>query len=100
MPPSPSGSADFANRPELRRQAREYQKSVDWWFRQHYNLPPTDPRYLDATPEQILLDYYTANAGDGDSEEYEDDDFNLDDVLSDFAADSGEWDTLIDSSPP
>jgi hypothetical protein len=69
---------------------------VDWWWRQRYNLPPTDPRYLDATPEQILLDYYTVMAENGESESYEDDDFNLDGVLADFAADAGEWETLID----
>lgn len=30
-----------------------------FWFRRKYNLPPTDPRYLDATKEEILIDYYS-----------------------------------------
>ena len=29
-----------------------------WWFRQQYNLPPTDPRYLSATHDIILEDYW------------------------------------------
>lgn len=27
-------------------------------FRKIYGLPPTDPRYLDATPEQVLADVW------------------------------------------
>jgi hypothetical protein len=32
--------------------------TYDWWFRQQYNLPPTDPRYLNATHDIILEDYW------------------------------------------
>jgi hypothetical protein len=28
-----------------------------WWVRKLYNLPPTDPRYLELTTEQIDLEY-------------------------------------------
>lgn len=28
-----------------------------WWFRKLYNLPPTDPRFLDVTEEQIQLEW-------------------------------------------
>ena len=49
-----------------------------WWFRQKYSLPPTDPRFLDATTEQMLVDYwanyYSLRPG---GEEFEDDDFDL-----------------------
>jgi hypothetical protein len=72
---------------------------VEWWWRQRYNLPPTDPRYLDATPEQMLLDYYTVMAENGESESYEDDDFNLDAVLGEFAADDDDWEPVIDDGP-
>jgi hypothetical protein len=32
--------------------------TYEWWFRQQYNLPPTDPRYLNATHDIILEDYW------------------------------------------
>jgi hypothetical protein len=32
--------------------------TYEWWFRQQYNLPPTDPRYLNATRDIILEDYW------------------------------------------
>ena len=32
--------------------------TIDWWFRRHYNLAPTDPRYLGATREQMWVDYW------------------------------------------
>ena len=28
------------------------------WFRQKYNLPPTDPRFLNATDEEIEADFW------------------------------------------
>jgi hypothetical protein len=31
---------------------------IDWWFRRHYNLAPTDPRYLDMTPEGMEIEYW------------------------------------------
>jgi len=31
---------------------------LHWWFRQQYNLPPTDPRYLNATDEEMKVDYW------------------------------------------
>ena len=34
-------------------------KTIDWWFRRHYNLAPTDPRYLNVTREQMWIEYWT-----------------------------------------
>ncbi|MGF6641770.1 hypothetical protein [Paraburkholderia sp. MM6662-R1] len=48
------------------------------WFRQQYRLAPTDPRFLQATAEEIEAEYwayhYQANPA---QEEYEDDEFDL-----------------------
>ena len=52
--------------------------SLEFWFRRKYSLPPTDPRFLDLTTEDIESEYwahyYHENAG---KEEVEDDDFDL-----------------------
>lgn len=32
--------------------------TYETWFRRQYNLPPTDPRYLQATPEQIRVEFW------------------------------------------
>jgi len=47
----------------------------------------------------MLLDYYTVMAENGESESYEDDDFNLDAVLGEFAADDDDWEPVIDDGP-
>lgn len=56
--------------------AKELASSYEFAFRRRYNLPPTDERYLNATREDIITDYwahyYTEN---GVGEEFEDDDF-------------------------
>jgi hypothetical protein len=33
-------------------------KTVEFIFRRRYNLPPTDPRFLDATLEDMLVDHW------------------------------------------
>lgn len=32
--------------------------TIEFRFRRRYALPPTDPRFLDATVEQVVLDYW------------------------------------------
>lgn len=32
--------------------------SLEGWFRAHYNLAPTDPRFLNATVEDMKVDYW------------------------------------------
>lgn len=39
--------------------------SLRYWFRRKYNLAPTDPRYLEMTDEEILLERETELAFDG-----------------------------------
>lgn len=42
----------------LQRLAYEQLFSIEFWFRRHYNLPPTDPRFLTASPEEMAVDFW------------------------------------------
>lgn len=69
---------------------------MEWWFRQRYSLAPTDLRFLDATPEEMLTDYYAAHYDNlrksGKSEdEFEDEDFDLDAIQAENEA---EWEDI------
>lgn len=55
---------------------------MEWWFRDRYRLAPTDPRFLDATAEEMLTDYWAAHhdnlrKSNQSEEEFEDEDFDL-----------------------
>lgn len=73
---------------------------MEWWFRTKWNLAPTDPRFLDATPEEMLTDYYAAHydnlrKANKSEEEFEDEDFDLDAVLAEAeAAGEAEWEDI------
>lgn len=41
-----------------RMQGKAVSQSLEWWFRQKYKLAPTDPRFLDVTRDDMLLDMY------------------------------------------
>ena len=47
------------NKRELKRRALSQAKSLFYWFRQKYNLPLTDPRYLGMTQIEIEMEYMT-----------------------------------------
>jgi hypothetical protein len=73
------------------------------WFRRKYRLPPTDPRYLDATFHDIEVDYWAnryqdhADSGRPEEEEIEDEDFDLDEITREWAeaAEAGkEWEDV------
>lgn len=75
---------------------------MEWWFRDRYRLPPTDPRYLDMTREAMLLEYWTAYYADlarngASTFEAEDEEFDLTELLRD--AEGEDWDTLIEEGP-
>lgn len=54
-------------------------------FRRRYNLPPTDPRFLDATLEEIITDYWTHfYAENKATDEFEDEDFDLERIEEEF----------------
>lgn len=86
-------SAPFdRNRTRLAKRAgREQAHTHQLWFRNKYNLAPTDARYLRATEEQIEAEYwayqYQANPV---REEVEDEDFDLDAVVAGFEQPGGE----------
>lgn len=47
------------------------------WFRQKYNLPPTDPRFLAATPEDMEAEYWAYRYQESNvTEEFEDHEFD------------------------
>lgn len=56
------------------------------WYRVRYNLPPTDPRYLDLTDEDIQLEYWTIQAHIRPPGTTEFDTPGFDDDLSDLMA--------------
>jgi len=76
--------------------------TYDLWFRRTYNLAPTDPRYLDATPEQMLTDYWAHHyddrrlAGKPDEIEDEDESFDEDRVAQLMRDHPEDWIDLLD----
>ena len=69
-------------------------KSLEFWFRKKYNLPPTDPRFLDATVEDMETDFWAHQYSENSpKEEVEDDNFDLDAEIAAMAAD--DWEDVI-----
>lgn len=64
-------------------------KSVGFWYRKRYNLPPNDPRYLDLTAEEVLAEYWAHQyAENGVQDEVEDEDFDLEAELAKIEAEA------------
>lgn len=69
------------------------------WFRRKFNLPPTDPRYLNATPEQIVTEFWAHYfeerrlAGKPEEEEFEDETFDED--LEAIESNPEAWETIL-----
>jgi hypothetical protein len=58
-------------------------------------LTPTDPRYLAATRDQIIEDYWLHHyAENGVKDEIEDEDFDLDEIQQRLA-DGDDWEDII-----
>lgn len=52
--------------------------SLEFQFRRRYNLPPTDPRFLDATFDEILVDAIAWDiALNPGKQEFADDEFDV-----------------------
>jgi hypothetical protein len=63
---------------------KEAAQTIAFWFRRKYCLAPTDPRYLDATLEQMETEFWAHHYFDNPAkEESEDDDFDLEAELRD-----------------
>lgn len=73
---------------------------MEFWYRRKYGLTSNDPRYLDATPQEMLSDYWAHYYFDNPNaqDEVVDDDFNLDDELAriEMEAESvDDWEDVI-----
>jgi hypothetical protein len=77
-----------------KKQARDLVGSIQFAFRRRYNLAPTDPRFLDATTEDILSDHWTHifHAYGVKVEEVEDDEFVLEAAIK--SMDDGDWEEV------
>lgn len=67
--------------------------SLEFWYRRRFNLPPTDPRYLDASVEDMEDEYWAHHYNERPpGEEAEDEDF---DVEAEIAATSqDDWEEV------
>lgn len=74
-------------------EGKELAQTLGYWFRRKYNLAPTDPRYLDATPHEMLVEYWADHYHSAPpvTEEFEDDDFDLDALVNNPDA----WEDVI-----
>lgn len=52
----PGFARDLASR--ARAEGLALSDTIEFAFRHRYNLPPTDPRFLDATIEMMVVDYW------------------------------------------
>lgn len=67
-------------------------------YRRRYNLPINDPRYLDATTEEMLTDHYAHLYFENPNRQDDivDDDFSLEDLLREAAEEAAQddWEDL------
>lgn len=80
---------------------RELHDTYQFWFRQKYNLSPLDPRFLELTPEDVEAEfwmYHYAETAGKRGEEYEDDDFDMDAILSGLPSDDEFEEVINDQS--
>jgi hypothetical protein len=61
----------------VKKAGRALKETLEFWFRKKYNLAPTDPRFLDCTPEQIQTEFWAHQYDTGKvTEEFEDYEFD------------------------
>ena len=80
-----------------KQQAREGFSTVEFWFRRKYNLTRTDRRFLDATVEDMLEDYWLHTYFDDPkavTETVEDDDFDANAVAEMLNGKPDDFETL------
>lgn len=75
---------------QAREDGRALVSTMEFWFRRKYNLPPTDPRFLEMTIADIAADYWAHRFTDKPSElnSLVDDSWNEDDIEAEFAAEA------------
>lgn len=70
-------------------------ESLEFWYRRKFNLAPTDPRFLDATTEQIEAEYWAHHYFENpNKQEAVDDDFNLAAVLQGMEDSPDDWEPV------
>lgn len=69
--------------------------TVAFWFRRKYLLPPTDPRFLDATLDDMAADYWAWRFAEDPTANKEDMDDEFD-LAAELAAADAEADGLPD----
>lgn len=82
-------------RREAKERGKERARSVEFWYRQKYGLTEHDPRFLEATVEEMLTDYWAHhyfNNPKADQEEFEDPDFE--DAVRAMMENSDDWEEL------
>lgn len=74
---------------------------MEFWFRRTYRLPPTDPRYLDATPDDIATEYWAYRFHENPNTQVAvDDDFDLEKIEAEWAAEDAAADAALVTAPP
>lgn len=69
-------------------------QTLAFQFRKKYQLTANDPRFLDSTIDDMLIDLYAhAYSEKGNVDEVEDEDFDLNEVLKSMESD--DWETLV-----
>ncbi len=70
-------------------------QSLEFWFRRKFNLAPTDPRFLNATIEQIETEYWAHDYfNKPPGEELSDDDFDKDAILKQMEENPDDWEIV------
>lgn len=89
-----------------KRRGKARSDTVEFRYRQKYNLPATDERFLEATTEEMLVDLYAHQYFDNPKrgDEYEDPDFDIDAEMAAIEAEAearaqinmpnDDWETL------
>lgn len=68
-------------------------KTMAFWIRRKYSILPTDPRFLDMTALDIQTEYWAHHYADTpEGESFEDDDFDLDEIIREM--DDDDWDEV------
>ncbi|EBA6160079.1 hypothetical protein BIW22_20920 [Salmonella enterica] len=67
-------------------------RTVDYWYRRKYSLTIHDPRYLETTDFERAADYWAEKYLEDPTllNEIEDDSFNQDDILAQWAEEARE----------
>ena len=66
---------------------------MEFWFRKRFSLAPTDPRFLDLTTEQLVVEFWawSYDANPNLSEEVEDEDFDIEEVKRRMEENPDDW---------